>query len=214
MSTIINAGVPGDSTSDILGRIDAIFAHDPDLVVLKAGTNDALNSRKLADPAALVANLAAIAAAVRRRCRLLLVTPLPFHAPYLLARHGGEQAYGGISPADRQRLAVEAVRALGAATGTPVVDAWRIFHGVGLIGEDPRSLLRNVANCGTADGVHPTAEGYRVLATAVAQAIFAHDLPHARVVCLGDSITNGQYVAGAGTAEGETYPAWLSRILL
>jgi lysophospholipase L1-like esterase len=77
----------------------------------------------------------------------------------------------------------------------------------------PPSLLRNVANSGVPDGVHPTGDGYRVLASAIAQAILAGGLPHRRIACLGDSITNGQHVPGAGTAEGETYPAWLARIL-
>ena len=34
------------------------------------------------------------------------------------------------------------------------------------------------------------------------------------VVAFGDSITNGQYLEGAGTAEGEAWPAWLKRILV
>lgn len=213
MPMIINAGIPGDSSAEILARVGSVLSAEPDLVVVKAGTNDALNARKLVEPTVLAANLAAIAEVVRGRCRLLLVTPLPFHEPYLLARHGGIQAYGAIPPLDRQRLAVAAARALGAALGVPVVDAWRVFTGVGLVGEDPRSLLRNVANSGVPDGVHPTGDGYRVLASAIAQAILAGGLPHRRIACLGDSITNGQYVPGAGTAEGETYPAWLARIL-
>ena len=34
-----------------------------------------------------------------------------------------------------------------------------------------------------------------------------------RIACFGDSITYGVYVAGEGTASGETYPAFLARKL-
>lgn len=213
MTGIINAGIPGNTTAEMLARLDRdVLAHAPELVILKAGTNDAVNSHKLVPAERIRANLAAIVAALRPHAAVLLVTPLPVHVPFLLSRHRTE-AYGDLPPAERQRLAAAAVRTLGASAGIPVVDAYAIFAGVGLIGEDPRSLLRNPANSGVADGVHPTADGYRVLATAIAAAIRAHALPTGRIVCLGDSITHGQYVAGEGTDGGESYPGWLGRIL-
>lgn len=209
MPVIINTGVPGNTSGEIRARLARdVLAHGPDLVVVKAGTNDALNSAKLVPPAETAANLAAIADAVRARCRLLLVTQLPFHEPYLLARHRPE-AYGALPPAERLRLARAAVHAIGA----PVADAWSAFQGAGMVGEDPRSLLRNLANAGAADGVHPTSDGYRLLAAVVATAIRAHALPTGRIVCVGDSITFGQYVPGEGAADGESYPGWLGRIL-
>lgn len=39
---VINAGVPGDTTSQALRRIDGVLAHDPWLVVVALGGNDIL----------------------------------------------------------------------------------------------------------------------------------------------------------------------------
>ncbi|MBN8527304.1 MAG: SGNH/GDSL hydrolase family protein, partial [Planctomycetes bacterium] len=106
-----------------------------------------------------------------------------------------------------------ALLALAAARGLPLVDMFAITAGAGLIGEDPRSWMVNPANGGRTDGVHPTSDGYRAIASAFAAAVLALTPRPQRIVCLGDSITFGQGVPGEGTAGGETYPGWLARIL-
>lgn len=213
MPTVINAGIPGDSTAEMLARVQRdVLAHRPDLVVLMAGTNDCCNSRKLAPPAAVAANYAALADAILPHARLLLATSPAWHGPFLAARHAPE-AYGGLPADERMRLARAALRELAARRGLPLVEAHAITAGAGMIGEDARSWLRNPANAGAPDGVHPTGDGYRGLAAAIAAAVLALAPRPQRIVCLGDSITCGQYVPGEGTADGETYPAWLARIL-
>lgn len=211
---IVNAGIPGNTSGEVRARIHAdALSLRPDLVVLMVGANDALNSAKLAPCETTRDNLHELATAVRSQCSLLLVTPIPFHERLLLTRHR-VAAYGDVPPAQRLRRVVEAVRGLGEALRVPVVDAFQVFSGVGLIGDDQRSLIRNQANSGADDGVHPTGDGYRVLATAIAMTLTAHGLPRERIVCIGDSITFGQYVPGEGTATGETYPGWLARMLV
>jgi lysophospholipase L1-like esterase len=70
----------------------------------------------------------------------------------------------------------------------------------------------NVANADINDGVHPTANGYKVIATAVYQALSITEPAVTRIVCFGDSITYGYKMEGQGTVEGDPYPAVLNRM--
>lgn len=213
MPTVINAGVGGENTGEILARLDrGCLAHRPDLVILMAGTNDCCNSAKLCDPAVTAANYAALAGRILAAGRLVLATPIAMHPPYLRTRHP-DAAYAGVPAVERLALARRALRALAGSLGTPLVELGAITAGAGLVGTDPRCWLMNEANAGRTDGVHPTADGYRAIAGAIAAVVLALRPRPERIVCLGDSITLGMGVPGEGTAEGDTYPAWLARIL-
>ena len=72
------------------------------------------------------------------------------------------------------------------------------------------SLLCNPANSGKKDGVHPTPEGYAVLAEIIDQAIRKNNLPTGKFLCLGDSIPYGVGVNGAGSNVGFCYPGQLA----
>lgn len=212
---IINAGIGGNNTRQILDRLESdCLAYSPSLVVLLAGTNDTLNSHNLVPLEETNRNLAEIATQIKEAgARLALCTMLPFYEPSLLARHGGAEAYGALSHTRRYELAQNAIRALANNNDLPLVDLHTLFTGLGEPHNGASSLLRNGANCGIDDGIHPTSEGYRFIAVAVWQALVAHELPLERIVCLGDSITRGVHVQGDGTAEGETYPAVLAQLL-
>ncbi len=213
MTTVINAGIGGNTTTEMLARLQRdVLDHRPDLVVLMAGTNDCCNSGKLADPAVTAANYAALADAILPHARLVLATAPANHGPFLATRHPAA-AYGALPAAERMRLARAALLDLARRRNLPLVDMFAITAGAGLIGEDPRSWMINPVNGGKTDGVHPTSDGYRGIAAAIAAVVLTlHPRPQ-RIVCLGDSITYGQVVPGAGTATGETYPAWLAKIL-
>ncbi len=213
-STVINAGIGGNNSRNLLKRLDKdVLAHRPQLVVLMVGSNDVLNSRNSVPLDEYRKNLEKLIGRITRGgTKLVLMTIPPCHEPYLLERHPAD-FYEPDGPGGRIQKANRIIRQAAKKHKIPLVDVHEIFSAKGNIGEMPESLLRNKANSNSADGVHPTPEGYRTIAAAIHRAIRKHRLPTARVVCLGDSITFGAHVKGAGTSEGETYPAVLRRLL-
>ncbi len=211
---VVNAGSPGRNTRAILSSLDSeVLSRKPELTVLLAGTNDSLNSAALLPLADSSANLSEIVAKLRGSgSKILMLTPPPFHKPYLLARHPAE-AYGSEGPETRLNKFVAMQRRLCGALSIPLVDLNRIFAALGEIGEGPTSLLRNKANSNSEDGIHPTADGYRLVAACVYQAILDLNLPRGRIVCAGDSMTYGLNMAGMGSCVGESYPARLQALL-
>jgi lysophospholipase L1-like esterase len=213
-STVINAGVGGNNSRNLLARLDKdVLDHQPQLVVLMVGTNDVLNSRNSVPLNKYRKNLEKLIGRITRgRPKLILMTIPPCHEPYLLERHPAE-FYAPDGPGGRIQKANRFICQAAKKHKIPLVDVHEILSTKGNIGERPESLLRNKANCGSADGVHPTPEGYQIIAAAVHRAIRENHLPADRVVCLGNSITFGAHVKGAGTSKGETYPAVLRRLL-
>lgn len=211
---VINAGVGGQNSRDLLARIDKdVLQHRPDLVVLMVGSNDVLNSGNAIPLPEYEKNLETLAKRIKEGgAELVIMTVLPCHVPYLLERHE-KGFFGKGGPPERIAQANTAIRRLAKQYGIPVVEAHAIFSGIGEIGVSPESLLQNAANSGRRDGVHPTAEGYRILATAAFQTICAQGIRPKTIVCFGDSITFGAHVEGAGTATGKTYPAFLQRLM-
>lgn len=76
-SKVVNLGVGGDTTDDVLARLDAVVAEQPDEVVLMIGTND-LGMRHNVEH--LVRNIQSIMVDLRRDlpgARMLLQSVLP-----------------------------------------------------------------------------------------------------------------------------------------
>ena len=212
--TVINAGVGGHNSRNLLKRLDKdVLARRPRLVVLMVGTNDVLNSRNSVPLDEYRKNLEKLIGRITSGgAKLVLMTIPSCHEPYLLERHPAD-FYEPDGPSGRIQKANLIIRQTAKKHKIPLVDIHEILSTKGNIGEKPEGLLRNKANSSSADGVHPTPDGYRIIAAAVYRAIREHRLPVGRIVCLGDSITFGAHVKGAGTSEGETYPAVLRRLL-
>ena len=213
-SLVINAGVGGNNTYNILDRLDSdVLSHQPDLVVMMVGTNDMLNSSNSVPLDQYEANLTQLIQRITNTgSQLAMMTVLPCYEPYLLERHPAS-FYGDDGPNGRVELANEVIQQVATTYNIPVIDTHTLFDLYGNVGDTVDSLIRNEANCGVRDGVHPTPEGYVLIGNAIADAIDMYNLPTSTVVCVGDSITYGVHVEGEGTATGETYPGVLSRQL-
>ena len=177
------------------------------------GTNDALNSEALVPLDEYRGNLELLVGrCIASGSRVLLATIIPFHEPALMTRHQAA-AYGEMAPAQRHAAVINAIRECSLRHSLPLAEVNAVFTALGNAGEDVSSLLRNPANSGVVDGVHPTARGYGLIAAVIFQTILDHRLPASRVVCLGDSITMGIAMEGEGTATGDTYPGRLAAML-
>ncbi|MEZ2443447.1 GDSL-type esterase/lipase family protein [Chitinophaga sp. RCC_12] len=205
---VINAGVGGNNTIDLLKRIDQdCLSHRPDLTILMAGTND-MNSMKYVPLPQYEANVRSMVKQIMNiNSQVLLMTILPAYEPYLFTRHKKE-FYEPEGYQERNRQVNEVIRKIAADNKLPVLDMHHVFEKTGNIGTDADSLLRNEANSGKTDGLHPTPEGYRLMGVVVYEAIIQLQLPHNKVVCFGDSITLGD-----GGVSGKSYPAALKRLL-
>jgi lysophospholipase L1-like esterase len=87
-SAVINAGVGGNTTADMLARIDRnCLAHRPDLTIVMAGTND-MNSKKYIPLPQYEENMRSIIAKIAGiGSRIILMPILPVYEPYLYTRH-------------------------------------------------------------------------------------------------------------------------------
>lgn len=205
---VINAGVGGNNTADLLKRIDKdCLSHKPELTVLMAGTND-MNSRKYIPLEQYRKNMAILIEKIQAsNSKVLLMTILPFYEPYLLTRHDPAH-YGTDGPAKRRAAVNETIINLALQYKTELLNLGELFEKVGKVGLDKDSLIQNEANSQKTDGIHPTPNGYRFIGMAVYEHIRLQKLPQGRIVCFGDSIT-----AGDGSINKESYPGYLNKLL-
>lgn len=206
--TVINAGIGGNNTLDLLKRIDRdCLAHQPELTVLMIGTND-MNSMKYVPLEQYRANVATLVKKIQaQKSQVLLMTICPFIEEFLFTRHKREH-YGAEGPSGRRAAVNKTIRELATQYNTAFLDLGALFDKAGKVGTGKDSLIQNVENSNKTDGVHPTTEGYRFIGLAVYDFIVYNRLPQQRIVCFGDSIT-----AGDGGVEKNSYPAVLKRLL-
>ncbi|GGG62857.1 hypothetical protein GCM10011585_00330 [Edaphobacter dinghuensis] len=200
---VINRGIPGQTTAEIDERTETeLNSYSPDVVVLFAGMNDAVNNRKFLSPASSHAHLESVIRKCRQHgSRVVLVTVHQPDTIRLMQRHKSE-AYGGHPPEQRIRELNAEILSVAAQNHLPVVDF--------------ASLLKEHGGATTewsTDGVHLTAKGYALLAHAVFEQLRRmEDLQ--TVLCLGDSLTYGIGVRKLEAPENsETYPSKLSSLI-
>jgi lysophospholipase L1-like esterase len=206
---IVNAGIPGNNTEDLLNRLEKdCLRHSPELTILMAGTNDSLNHAKYIPAERYRDNLARLAQQIAGSgSKLLLLTLLPFYTPYVLTRHPAS-FFAEESADERRSHYNNIIREIAGQAGASLLDTGALFERIGDIGTSTSCLLMNEANSPRKDGVHPTRDGYRVMALAIYDCIRANQLPARRIVCFGDSITWGD-----GSLDKGSYPAYLKRLI-
>ncbi|MDB5010451.1 MAG: esterase [Mucilaginibacter sp.] len=206
--SVINAGVGGNNTADLLARINKdCLAYRPKLTVLMIGTND-MNSVKYIPLEQYRQNVNRIIEQIKAiGSHVLLMTILPPYEPYLLTRHPAE-FYQPEGVATRRIQVNEAIKEIATKQKVHLLDMGHRFDAISKVGLDKESLIQNEANTNKTDGIHPTPTGYRFMALSVYDYITDHKLPTKSIVCFGDSITHGD-----GTMDKESYPAYLLKLL-
>lgn len=203
---VINAGVGGNRSSQLLSRLERdVLARKPTVVVLMVGTNDRLNSGGFVDPKTYRKNVATLVDRIRQGgSKVLLVTPPPCIPELLFTRHDPRK-FADQSPAERMAEVRSILLDIAKEQNVPLVDFHEHLLGEKIADKQATSVIRNVANSGVMDGVHLTPRGYELLAQLIAKKIKAAELPASKVVCFGDSLTKGSAKAN--------YPAYLDEIL-
>ena len=208
---VVNKGVGGHTSKDGLARFERdVIEVKPDHLILYFGINDACNSGKLVPVERFSRNMQTMIDRSPTRS-IILVTPNPVMSDYLALRHPKHPFKADFqSHLDNYDAAI---RELASKNKIPIADLRKLMDENGGAAKTRGSLIRNEANRGGKDGVHLTTDGYRLMAGLFEPLLKDRIKAGEIVVCLGDSITFGAHVRGAGTIAGDTYPAWLSVIL-
>lgn len=212
---VLNKGIAGNNSYDLVQRIDKdVLGEDPTLVILMVGTNDMVNSKKFVSYWEYESNLRRLLGNFQsRRIPVVMMIPPPVDTGYVFTRHKREAF--DVSPNAKIDSAGRVIRRLAQQYSTGLVDLNRVFRDRGEPNREVSSLIVNEKNLGKTDGIHPTRMGYELIAREVYSYLKQHKLLKRknRIICFGDSITFGAFMEGAGSVDGDTYPAFLKGLL-
>lgn len=203
---VINAGVGGNSTVNLLERLNHdVLEKRPDLVILMVGTNDMLNTKKMISYSSYQNNLDSIVKKIKENSiNLLLMSPPPVDSVYLFDRH--DKNLFKEFPNLKLDNARQIIAGLAKNESLSYLDLFQVFSEMNLPKHNEDLFFKNVKNCGKRDGVHPTALGYRFIGELIFRYLKEANLleENQKIICFGDSIT-----FGSGVQRNETYPAIL-----
>ncbi|WP_195715267.1 GDSL-type esterase/lipase family protein [Ancylomarina sp. 16SWW S1-10-2] len=209
--TLVNSGVGGHTTKNLLDRIDSdVINYHPDLTIVMVGTNDMLNSRKMISYEEYKQNLEQIIIKLKAEgSQVLLMSPPPADSAYLFERHD-KTLYK-----DAPNVIMDSLSHIVEQTALDnkvlFFNINAMFQKMDLPKHNQDLYFRNVKNCGKGDGVHPTQLGYKLIADRVFEFLSENNLlkKFKTIVCFGDSITSGAGSVGGGTVTGKNYPSFL-----
>lgn len=211
---VLNKGFPGNNVSNLLRRLRrAVLKHKPDLVIIMIGTNDMVNPRKMLSYQVFREKLRLVVDSIRKNgASVLLLAPPDVDEGYLYARHGRDKYE--IPPNKKMDSVRSIIHGISEMQHCMYLDIDSLFASRHSPDRTISSLIRNEANSGKKDGVHPTAAGYRLMAESIFSFLKSKGVSYKRIICFGDSITFGAFVSGQGTTRGDTYPAILKDLLM
>jgi lysophospholipase L1-like esterase len=183
---VINKGYPGLLTTDLYAIRDTALNYKPDLIILMCGTNDVLRGGY----ENYQTNLGALVDYLKKDgADMILVTPTTLRA------YAVNQRINNLC---------DIVKTICTEKHCYLADVNLAYTQAQTVGIN--TLL-------TSDGIHPTAEGYKLFAAEVFRCYVNNHLSKYKIVCFGDSITFGYYLDEGGTATGNTYPGLLNAML-
>lgn len=208
---VFNKGIPGNNSEQGLQRFQKdVLDCKPNHLVLYFGINDALNTKKILPVDQFVENMQSMInlALTNGVQTVVLVTPNLVIDKYIAMRHPNH-------PGNFQECLNDydtAIRKLATKNNLLLADLRKLCENHVPV-DSITSLVRNETNSNSIDGTHLTKKGYEQLAQTISSLLYDRVKPGEKIVCLGDSITFGVRMNGAGTATGETYPAVMATLL-
>ena len=197
--SVVNSGVSGSNTEDVIGRIDDIILMQYELAIIMVGTNDSLNSWNSINIGDYEKNLTEIVVTLKANgYDVLLLTIPPAIDEYLIERHG-TAFFDDSSGVNNKIMEYNyIIKSVAMDNKITVYDTYMMVmeNGGAYIGDG--SCLRNELNRGDRDGVHLTSECYIIMAEELSTLVEAYGL----IVSIGDSITFGVH-------EQTSYPSHL-----
>lgn len=203
---VINAGVGGNRSSQLLKRLNRdVLAHQPSVVILMVGTNDRLNSGGFITVENYRKNVITLIDKIQAAdAKVVLITPPPCIPELLFNRHDSKK-YADQSPNERMQEVRTILLTIAKQKHIPIIDFHQYLIQNKIADDKKTSVLRNIANTGIKDGVHLTPQGYQLLAKLVAQKLKQEKINVQKVICFGDSLTQGSTQVN--------YPAYLKEQL-
>lgn len=210
---VINAGVGGNTTTDLLHRLDQdVLVQQPDLVILMVGTNDMLNSKKLISYQEYRKNIEEVVRRIKEGgADILVISAPPADSAYLFQRH--DRHLYAEAPNEKMNRARGIVASIATKYGLYYLDLYEKFSELGLPRHNEDLFIKNIKNSGKADGVHPTALGYYFISTQIYQLLQDEKLTDKKIVCFGDSITFGGGPNKNKDSIRMNYPSYLAQLL-
>ena len=212
---VINAGIGGNNTIDLLNRIDMdVLSKHPDIVVVMVGTNDMLNSNKMLSYKDYSTNLRLVTQKLKKSgMEVILISPPPVDSVFLFERHDRELFIE--SPNAKLDSISHINREIAFENNAYFIDLFEIFRNLNIPEHNEDLFIRNPKNSGIRDGVHPTEKGLRLIAEIIFRFLKDNYLlrKDVEILCFGDSITHGINVRKKGEISVSSYPSYLLGLL-
>jgi len=179
-ASVINAGIPGQTSTQAIGRLDSdVLGRSPDLCIVAFGMNDHVCKAPDTPKTPLAQfkeNLRTICSRLKAKgITAVLCTVHPIiegnSTAYYYARHPKEWYRNPPGAQARIEMYNEAIREAARLEGAALADVaahWSKAIAGGCRLED---LLLTAENFGKDDGVHPNAKGHRLYAECIAEKI-------------------------------------------
>lgn len=204
--SVFNQGGNGNNTQNIIDRLTAIKADNPDVAILMIGTNDWRHptpSQRLTSAQFKTNLLTIVDDLIANKIDVILVS-----FPPILNENAFYDyvctAYGENLGCDVNLTALPFLAKINevvAERNLKFIDMNQKFKDVNQPTALIDSFIQNIANVGHRDGVHLTSLGAEFVAQVISEFIFINGLKYERISAVGDSITEGN-----GLASKDKYP--------
>ena len=200
--TVHNKGIGGQNSEQGRARFEKdVVAFKPDYVFIYFGLNDTLNEPRFLALDKFIANLEWMESSARAAgikavlCTIHRVAEEPLYKRHKRESYGVEGPNGKIARYNAAIRAFAKEKKISLADFAAAVERAPAYE-----------------NIISPDGVHLKPAGYELLARTFLAVVASGLRGNETIVCLGDSVTFGAGAKGAGTVEGDTYPAFLKSL--